>query len=58
MTALRPGASPPPLAIPIVRIGFISNTLTEIIDKFNAWHELADVTQDPREEVESKEDSE
>jgi len=30
----------------------------ESIDKFNGLHELADVTQDTREEVESEEDSE
>jgi hypothetical protein len=41
MTALSPGASPPPLTVPI-----------------NGLHELADVTQDTREEVESEEDSE
>jgi hypothetical protein len=33
-------------------------TVTESVDKFNELHELDDVTQDPREEVESEGDSE
>ena len=38
--------------------GFISIPSQKVIDKFRGLHELADVTQDTREEVESEEDSE
>jgi hypothetical protein len=58
MTAFRPGASPPPLTTPICAHSFHICTVTESIDKFDGLHELDDVTQDTREEVESEGDSE
>jgi len=58
MTALSAGASPPSLPYTDRAHRFHIYTLTESIDKFDGLHELADVTQDTREEVESEEDSE